>query len=80
MNSIYFIFVAVMIAMLIGSTAVTTTDTVFADKKKYEKSEALSQANVCGSDYLPMNVQCSNTASQIQGDENSVANAAVQTD
>jgi hypothetical protein len=79
MNPMYITTVALMTAMLIGATAITTADSIFADKKKYEKSQALPEANVCGNEDLPLNVLCSNTASQIQGNENSVANAAVQT-
>jgi uncharacterized protein YfaA (DUF2138 family) len=30
------------------ATALSTTDSAFAGKKKYEKSQALSQANACG--------------------------------
>ena len=48
------------------------TEDAFAGKKKY-KSQATSQANACGNDFMPMNVGCQNTDSQIQGDENVVA-------
>ena len=37
-----------------------------------------SQANACGNRKLPFNVGCQNTASQIQGDENVVSQAAEQ--
>jgi hypothetical protein len=37
-----------------------------------------SQVNDCGNDLDPINVGCQNTASQIQGDENSVALASEQ--
>ena len=75
MNTKYFVIVAAMTAMLIGATALATTDSAFADKKKkgYEKNQAISQANACGNGVLPLNVLCSNSASQIQGDENAVA-------
>jgi hypothetical protein len=42
------------------------------------KSQAISQANDCGNGFLPENVGCQNTASQIQGDENVVVTAADQ--
>ena len=45
---------------------------------KYEKNQALSQANACGNGELPLNVLCSNSASQIQGDENAVSTASFQ--
>lgn len=74
--------VAALAAMLVASTALTSTDDAFADKKKkkkgYEKSQALSQANACGNGELPLNVFCSNTASQIQGDENAVGITSTQ--
>ena len=78
MNTKYFVVVATMAVMLIGATAFAT-DSAFADgKKKYEKNQALSQANACGNGELPLNVLCSNSASQIQGDENSVSTASFQ--
>jgi hypothetical protein len=74
MNTKYFIVVAVMTAMLVGATAIATADSAFADgKKKYEKSQATAQTNACGNGEMPHNVFCSNTESQIQGDENQVA-------
>jgi hypothetical protein len=54
------------------ATALSTTDSAFAGKKKYEKSQALSQANACGNGVLPLNVFCQNLISQIQGDGNAV--------
>lgn len=73
MNTKYLAVVAVMTAMLVGATAFATTDNVFAGKKKYEKSQATAQTNACGNGEMPHNVFCSNTESQIQGDENQVA-------
>jgi hypothetical protein len=73
--------VAAVALMLVATSAVATED-AFADKKKkkkYEQSQALSQANACGNGFMPTNVGCQNTASQIQGDENAVAQAAQQT-
>ena len=67
-----------MSVMLIGATAFAT-DSAFADgKKKYEKNQALSQANACGNGKLPMYVFCDNQASQIQGDDNAVSTASAQ--
>ena len=65
--------VAAMTVMLVAATAFATTDTAFAGKKKYEKNQATSQTNACGNGEMPLNVFCSNTESQIQGDENQVA-------
>jgi hypothetical protein len=78
MNTKYMFVVAAMAVMLIGATAFAT-DSAFADgKKKYGKSQAISQVNECGNGVLPEYVGCQNTASQIQGDENRVASAADQ--
>jgi hypothetical protein len=73
MNFKYIAMVAVIAATLMGTT-VMTADSAFA----YEKSQATSQANACGNGFLPENVGCQNTASQIQGDENVVVTAADQ--
>jgi hypothetical protein len=80
MSSKYYAIVMTIAAMLIIATAFATTDSIFADKKGYEKSQAVPQANYCGDGDLPMGVSCSNTASQIQGKDNSVAEATVQID
>ena len=77
MNTKYMFIVAAMAIMLIGATALATED-AFAGKKKYGKNQAISQANDCGNGFLPENVGCQNTASQIQGDENVVVTAADQ--
>ena len=78
MNTKYFVIVATMTAILIGATALATDDAFADGKKKYKKSQALSQANACGNGFLPENVGCQNAASQIQGDENAVAMDAEQ--
>jgi hypothetical protein len=73
MNTNYMVIVAAMAVMLIGATAFAT-DSAFADgKKKYEKNQAISQANACGNGELPLNVFCQNIGSQVQGEENAVA-------
>jgi hypothetical protein len=65
----------VIAATLVGVTAITA-DSVFATK--YDKNQAISQANACGNGELPLNVGCQNIDSQVQGDENAVALAAEQ--
>jgi len=77
MNTKYLVIVAAMTAMLVGATALATTDSAFATK--YDKNQAISQANACGNGELPLNIGCQNVGSQVQGDENSVALAADQT-
>ena len=78
MNSKYMVIVAAMAVMLIGATAFAT-DSAFADgKKKYGKSQVITQANECGNGKLPMYVFCQNTGLQVQGEDNSVAISSVQ--
>ena len=78
MNSKHMVIVAAMAVMLVGATAFAT-DSAFADgKKKYGKNQAISQANACGNDKLPMYVFCQNTNSQVQGEENAVTLDGVQ--
>src|SRR3990170_7739072 len=75
MNYKYIAVVAVLAATLVGTTAITA-DSAFATK--YDKNQAVSQANACGNGELPLNVGCQNIDSQVQGDENTVALAAEQ--
>jgi hypothetical protein len=75
MNYKYIAIVAVIVAALVGVTAVTA-DSAYATK--YDKNQALSQANACGNGELPLNIGCQNIASQIQGDENAVSLGAAQ--
>ena len=49
--------VAAVTAMLIATSVVGTHDAFADKKKKYEKNQALSQANACGNGYLPMNMR-----------------------
>ena len=78
MNNKHLVIIAAVTVMLIGATAISTTDNAFAGKKKYEKSQAASQANACGNGELPFNVFCQNLLSQIQGDGNAVNVIGVQ--
>ncbi len=78
MNNKHLLIVAAVAVMLIGATALSTTDSAFAGKKKYERSQAASQANECGNGELPLNVFCQNLLSQIQGDGNAVNVIGVQ--
>ena len=76
------VVIAAMAVMLIGATALATSESAFAGghghKKSYEKSQATAQANACGNGKLPENVFCQNTASQVQGDEKAAALASKQ--
>ena len=69
--------VAAVAAMLIATSAISVED-AFATKKK-EYNQATSQANACGNDFMPTNVGCQNINSQVQGDENGVAQVGQQT-
>jgi hypothetical protein len=77
MNNKYLLIVAALTIMLIGATALSTTDSALAGKK-YEKSQAASQANACGNGKMPLDVFCQNLLSQIQGDGNAVNIIGVQ--
>jgi hypothetical protein len=70
------IAIVAVAAMLLATTAISSSTSYNAFA--YKKNQATSQANACGSDFIPINVGCQNTDSQIQGDENSVALAAQQ--
>jgi hypothetical protein len=74
-KSMAIVAVAAVAAMLVA-TSLIGTNAAFAGG--YEKNQATSQANACGNGELPLNVGCQNVDSQIQGDENAVAQAADQ--
>ena len=82
MNTKNLAVVTVLAILLVAATAaLTTVDNAFAEIKRYsEKSQAIAQANYFGSNsvQLPENVWCQDTASQIQGKENSAALSSAQ--
>lgn len=57
--------------LIIGSLFIDSNITFGNDYQK--KSLAVSQANYCGQGDVGMSVQCTNTVSQTQGNENGVA-------
>jgi hypothetical protein len=57
--------------LIIGSLFVGASYSYGKDYQK--KSLAVSQANYCGQGKVGMSVQCTNTVSQTQGNENGVA-------
>lgn len=69
--------IAAVLSLVTATSAVSTED-VFAGKKR-EYNQAASQANDCGNEFIPTNIGCQNTDSQIQGDENAVALTSQQT-
>ena len=68
MNTKYMVVIAAMAVMLIVATAIASED-AFA---KNSKSQAAAQSNECGNGVLPEYVYCQNTASQTQGEDNTV--------
>jgi len=68
--------VAAMAVILIAATAFATDGA--EGKKKYGKSQAVTQTKACGIGDMPMNVGCQNAASQIQGDDNAAALASAR--
>jgi hypothetical protein len=75
MNFKYIAMVVVIAATLVGTTAIAANSALAT---KYDKNQAISQANACGNGELPLNVGCQNIDSQIQGDGNAVSLAAEQ--
>ena len=59
------------LTLIIGSLFCNTYASLAKDYQR--KSLAVSQANYCGQGDVGMNVQCTNTVSQTQGNENGVA-------
>jgi hypothetical protein len=64
--------VAVALTGLIVGSLFIDSDITFG-KDYQRKSLAVSQANYCGQGDVGMSVQCANTVSQTQGNENGVA-------
>jgi sugar lactone lactonase YvrE len=64
-------------ALLIVTSAISTItpESVSA----YTEDQAASQASECGNEFMPINVGCQNTDSDIQADENAAALTAQQT-
>jgi len=69
--------IMIVATVLLATTALmlTTIENTFA----YSSNQAKSDVNECGNGQVPTNIGCQNIDSQIQGDENSVALAGVQT-
>ena len=73
-------------ALIVAAAAIAMTFTLTASAlvddntsaKKYEKNQAMSGANACGNEELPLNVLCNNEASEIQGDENAIGMTSAQ--
>ncbi|MGA7370868.1 MAG: hypothetical protein WBX01_17230, partial [Nitrososphaeraceae archaeon] len=61
--------------LVISAVSTVTPESVSA----YEKNQATSQTSACGNEFIPINIGCQNTDSQVQGDENAAALTAQQT-
>ena len=72
----YFIIVATVTSLLVGAAAAINDR--YRICRGYVKNHDSTQSDDCGNGYLPMNVACQNTASQIQGEGNIVDTASTQ--
>jgi hypothetical protein len=68
--------VIVTIASLVTIGSTIAFDRAYAGE--YDRSQATTGTNECGNQILPLNILCSNTGSQVQGDENAVALDSIQ--
>jgi hypothetical protein len=86
MNTKYLVVVAAMAVVLVGATALATTDNALADKKRYDdkkrdgygKSQSLAQASECGNGFISVADFCQEIGSQNQGKENDVRQSGEQ--
>jgi hypothetical protein len=69
------IITTIALLLVISTVPTLTPQSVSA----YEKNQATSQTSACGNEFIPINIGCQNTGSQILGDENAVALTAQQT-
>ncbi len=72
MTRLRILTIAVALTGLIVGSLFIDSDITFG-KDYQRKSLAVSQANYCGQGDVGMSVQCTNTVSQTQGNENGVA-------
>jgi hypothetical protein len=70
-------FLTTITALVLIISAVTTITP--EDAFAYENNQAASQTSVCGNEFIPLNIGCQSTDSEIQGDENAAALTAQQT-
>jgi hypothetical protein len=47
-----------------------------AQAKEYKKTQTIAQVNNCGNYILPTNITCSNSDSEVQGNQNSLNSIA----
>jgi YVTN family beta-propeller protein len=62
------------LVLIISAVSTITPENAFA-----YKNQATSQTSVCGNEFMPINIGCLSTDSEIQGDENAAALTAQET-
>ena len=70
---------AIALAILFTTATLTSMIPTSGNAFAYSSNQAKSDINECGNGFVPTNIGCQNTDSQIQGDENSVALTSQQT-
>jgi hypothetical protein len=66
--------VSIIVVVIIAAATTDSGYNVLA--KNYKKSETTAQVNDCGNGILPLNIDCQNTASQTQGNDNTVSTSS----
>src|SRR6476660_169727 len=70
--------IAIVAALLVTTSAMNPSNAFAGGHYKKSTTQTLLQQNNCGNGTMPLNVDCQNAASQIQGKGNSAAVAASQ--
>ena len=70
--------IAIVAALLVTTSAMNPSNAFAGGHYKRSTTQTLLQQNNCGNGTMPLNVDCQNAASQIQGRGNSAAVAASQ--
>ena len=70
--------IAIISIITVGSLVVTVGIGVDgnAQAKEYKKTQTIAQVNNCGNYILPTNITCSNSDSEVQGNQNSLNSIA----
>ena len=74
-----YLWIAIITAVAV--TSILVVGTAVANEKAYagnSRVQGNSATNDCGNEFIPINVLCSNTGSQVQGDDNAVALTSTQ--
>lgn len=70
--------IAIIPIIIVGLLVVTVGIGVDgnAQAKEYKKTQTIAQVNNCGNYILPTNITCSNSDSEVQGNQNSLNSIA----